>query len=242
MATYARTLYIPYINETFTLDMVVQLLENNLQLGKVGLLECIPRTNSTNGRRYNSGFVYFDTYNRDSDNCRKIDNATMNGGGIRSASLCISGAEYMMFSENTSELQKTHDIQPKHMDLTLHVHRDVQRETIHQLMEGLDLGCIHRIENHGGLMEDYISDPDKPVWPHVHRAHWDKFTQNHLVTFVVRYSYWYRTRSATAFQDIMDKQRYVAVPAMDGSTVWTFTERTPLSVGRNPYVWMRNKT
>lgn len=235
MTKYAHTLYMPYITSSYTLEKLVNVIENELHLGEVGRMECIPKINATNGKRYHSCFVYFNSY-EESRNCDFIYETIRNVG--EQARVYLPDGTYLIFSENVSDLRHTVEVQPKHMDLTFTVHQDVHLRTIHNLMSGLDLGFIHNIEDHGFLPDD-SPNPDLRVWPHVNRAHWDEFTQTHMRTVVVRYAYWYRTRSATSFQEIMETGGCVRVPAMNGTVIWTLFPKSPLMSGVNPYVWER---
>jgi hypothetical protein len=233
---YIASLYLPYILNSTPKETIVRVLESR-NYGTVGLLECIPKINEKNGVAYYRCFVYFISINRDhqiwNDIREKKQTKIYNPDQYH---------EYWHVWENISELRHSAHIRPQHMDLAVAVHTDMNPETIRTIAEGLDLGFIHSIEE---LDIPTLCYPytDLNVWPYANYHVWSNTVKNTYKILIVRYQYWYRTRPAICFQNIIKNHGQVIVPFFDGSMSLTFTPgycwTPPLTDGVNPYVWVR---
>jgi hypothetical protein len=223
MSTIVRSIFIPHVFEDIPLSFVVNVLENTYNLGSVSRIESIPKKNRRDGHNYYCCFVFFDSWNEQYDTAIYLDYQMKNDNNTK---MFYDEDRYWIVTSNKSELKYTVDIQPKHMSLVTYLPMDISVTEVADVMEQLDFGkieCIHFPEE--GDEDDYYT--------------LDTSLEKRKVT--IHYKYWYRTRSASAFQEWMKDKNYVDVAAYDeeGQPCWTFYEAAPITNGINPYIWTK---
>lgn len=235
---YTDSFFIPHVFSYITLENLVSLIENNgdSTIGKVERIESIPKTNPYTGHSYYSCFVTIQEWANTkfahdlqislyTDHQTRFYFTTPHSCGLMKK-------EYIVLLPNKSETSFAEA--PKHTDLVLYLHTDVRLETVHNVMEGLDLGKINRIES-------YLYSPpasNQPLWKHANPDLWDEKVNSTYNIVYVRFEYWYKTQSAYNFKKEFENSTYAKIPVFEG-VEWTFYETESKFSGVNPYVWQR---
>ena len=98
---------------------------------------------------------------------------------------------------------------------------------------------IEHIEFIRGCDDNYHGD--NVIWNKVNKNMWTKKVPYHYNSVIVRFSFWYRTQTAYAFQSELNENGFIDIPVFDGIS-WTFYSQKPLLDGVNPNVWCKGKT
>ena len=229
-------IYIPYINDTFTIPYIVNILEEKYKIGVIEHIEGVPKVNQKDGHGYFSYFIYMREWNTSSDNAVYILSNLEDGLQTR---MYYDDVRYWVICPNTSEV--TTLPLPSHMDLSLYLHTDVTPQTIFTVLEALEFGKVHSIQ--------YITDePDETdknkyenqtVWKGVKKDVWQEKVNSTYNTIHIHFEYWYHTKSAFDFQQELSINKSVDIP-IDNSTKWTFYGITPMLQGGNPFIFYPN--
>ena len=217
---FAQSMYIPHVHDNISKDFVVQILETKFQLGRVVRIESIPKVSTTDAHTYCCYYVYFDTWSSSASAVYLQSQFSQS----ESTKMFYNEKQYWVVCKNSSHAQYTVDQQPKHMSIVTYLPADVAVETVYQMIEYLDLGKVECIQYTSELNYNYYQEQEQQLLER---------------TIVIHYTYWYRTQSATAFQQCMSHQQYVDIPGDNYPKIWTFYESTPITEGKNPYVWTR---
>ena len=230
---FVKSIFIPHIHDIISMNDVVNILEIRYKLGTVGHMECIPKVNQKDGHKYYTAFVFFSTWSA-SEAAKYLDYQFQNGHETKM--YYDDDKKYWMVMQNTSDLQNSVTEQPKHMSIVTYIPAEISFETIASVVEGLDLGQVH------GIYDDEISEnssytshttfPGNPKMT-------EKMMQLPVRTVTIHFDYWYRTRSAIAFQKEMETQQYVDVRTHGGALLWSFYSSLPITEGINPHVFHR---
>jgi hypothetical protein len=226
------SIYIPHVNANQTKLFVKDVLENKYNLGVVSKIECIPKVNQVDGHEYYSCFIFFERWGT-GEHASYILNRLLHNEQTR---LKHTGSQYWVICMNNSVVAFYEN--PVHMDLISYLHTDFTTETVLSVMEGLDLGKIEHIEFVRGSDDNYYGD--NVIWNNVNKHMWTKNVPYHYNSVIVRFSFWYRTQTAYAFQSQLNENGFIDIPIFDGVT-WTFYSQTPLFDGANPHVWCKEK-
>ena len=229
-------IYIPYIQDTFTIPYIVSVLEEKYQIGVIEHIEGVPKVNQKDGHGYFSYFIYMREWNTESDNAVYLLSNLSDGTQTR---MYYDDVRYWVICPNTSEV--TTLPLPSHMDLSLYLHTDVTPQTIYTVLEALELGKVYSIQ--------YITDePDETdknkyenqtIWRGVKKEVWQENVNSSYNTIHIHFEYWYHTKSAFEFQQDLTNNKFVDIP-IDNSTKWTFYSIAPMLQGGNPFIFYPN--
>lgn len=233
--TTPMIMYIPYINDSFTIKEIVDVFEVKYKIGVIEHIEGVPKVNQKDGHGYFSYFIYMREWNVDTDNANYILSNMYDG--IQTRIRYNDSTRYWVICPNTSEVTSLPI--PKQMDVSLYLHTDVSPQTIFTVLEALEWGKINSIQ--------FIKDePDKnkyenqTVWKGLKKEVWQEKVNSSYNTIHIHFDYWYHTKSAYEFQEEMSKNKSVDIP-IDNSTKWTFYEITPMLKGGNPFIFYPNQ-
>lgn len=237
---YVESIYIPFVLNNVPLHVVQQTLEHDMQMGKVGLIESIPQIQEKTGIVYYKCYVYFLYLTRDHPVWKQLFDTNT----YKMQCPC-NKTKFWNLHMNTSDLRFSAHIRPVHMDLVVHVPIDMKLETIENIINGLDLGCVHSLEEiKSASVNHELAYPytiNRNVWEFAHPHIWRANVKNTYKVVLIRFHYWYRTRPAMAFQKEMSDFNEVRIPFFDGNMYLIFYPGyfiTPsLTNGFNPYVW-----
>jgi hypothetical protein len=220
------SIYIPRVDSSIEKAEIARLLDFKFKLGIVSKIECIPR----NGNEYNSCFVFFEKW-FDGETAKNLIYRLHSNEQPR---LYYNDSKYWIICINHSEVAYYKD--PEHMDLILYLHPDFKKETIQSVVEGLDLGTVNSIEI--TKEQDTPFYEQNPLWSHLNKSVWDKKVDIKYITVRIHFDYWYRTKTAYAFQKYLENYGFIDIPVYDG-ILWTFYKEQPLLEGINPNVWKK---
>lgn len=229
--SYQRSLYIPYVSNRIGLEYIVLSMEHTFKLGSVARIEGIPHANSLSYQ----AFVYFDSWDTENPNALLIDTELAKENTIR---MFHDNGQYWTVCPNKSDVQHLVHEPPKHMSLCLYVHPDTTVQTVWNVIQGLDLGMIYRIDDCGFVDLDR-SFEQKHIWSHINPDVWARFVYPCVWCFRIHFQYWYRTKSARSFQELMRNDGKADIPVLYGSAPWTFYEEPPITDGLNPWVYTK---
>ena len=250
MNQFVNSIYLPHVHANIPLETVREVLETKFQIGTIGHMESIPKVNKKDGHLYYSCFVYFETWsNSPSANYLTYQ---INNNNQTKMYYTDKSKQYWIVCKNTSELQHTVNQQPKHISIVAQLPADVSVNTIASVIEAMDLGSVHSIQycHDTVALTDEKSVGYKRIECGPYIETWARATEDSSDTIYtlsslpvrsvyIHFDYWYRTQTACAFQDVMNKQMQVVVPVYDRSMIWTFYESKPITDGVNPYVWTK---
>ena len=230
-----KSVYIPHVFANIALDTVVSVLETQFCVGKVCRVESIPKVNQKDHHAYYSCFVYFSEWSA-SESAKYLDYQFDHD---QQTKMYYSTDRYWVICKNNSDLRLSVHEQPKHMSLVTTIPSDVSVEAVYAVVEALDLGKVHSIQYSANVYPVIqllsINDPTSSPLP--------RPVVTTMRDVYINYDFWYRTRSATAFQKtMMDDQSVQVHSASDGglpASTWTFYETVPITEGINPHVWER---
>lgn len=229
-AKFNPSIYLPHVNACYSKEFVREVLENKYNLGIINKIECIPKVNQTDGHEYYSCFIFLDSWG-EGEHASYILNRLRCAEQTR---IKYSGEKYWVICLNESIVAFYKD--PVHMDLITYLHTDFNTDTVLSVMEGLDLGKVDNIEFIRGADDNYFGE--NIVWDKANKDIWKSkvpYVYNHVI---IRFSFWFRTQTAYAFQMELSQNGHIDIPITDGVS-WSFYSHTPLLDGVNPNVWHR---
>jgi hypothetical protein len=227
------SIYLPHVDAKHTMLFVKDVLENKYNLGVIRKIESIPKVNQVDGHEYYGCFIFFDSWGT-GEHASYILSRLLRNEQTR---INHTGSQYWVICMNQSVVAFYEN--PIHMDLISYLHTDFTTETVLSVMEGLDLGKIEHIEFIRGCDDNYHGD--NVIWNKVNKDIWTKKVPYHYNSIIVRFSFWYRTQTAYAFQSELNENGFIDIPVFDGIS-WTFYSQKPLLDGVNPNVWCKGKT
>ena len=254
MSTTVRSIYIPHVFSSITLAQVREVLETKFHVGTIHHMESIPKVNKTDGHLYYSCFVYFDSWSNSP--CANYLTYQLENNQQTKMFYTDANKKYWIICQNKSELQHTVHLQPKHMSIVAQIPADVSISTVATALDAMDLGKIYAIHYCHDTVEltnkDSITFCKNMSNPNPYEETWSPTTSYNnndntihtlsslpVRTICIHFDYWYRTKTASAFQDMMAQQRFVIIPVYINSMQWTFYETEAITDGVNPHVWTK---
>lgn len=233
---FNQSFFVPHIDGSIGLDQLTALIEQTYEMGTVGRIEYVPKTNQKDGHMYYQAFVYMQTWGNGYF-AQHVRNQLMRGIQTPLYYTDFGGNQrFVKCCANRSELAWLPH--PEHTDLTLTV--AVGTLDANQLMEMIEMdyewGKVRSVE---------VSAPR----PSQETA----ANESLVVDMTVHMEYWYHTESAYVFQEMMRRNWYVKIEYTDLDTSVVeetkeepptekivsliFFARTPATEGINPFVY-----
>lgn len=228
------SIYLPHVHIKNSKLFVRNILENKYKLGVISKIECIPKINQSDGHEYYSCFIFFESWGTGEHASYILSRLSCN----EQTRINHTGSQYWVICMNQSVVAFYDN--PIHMDLISYLHTDFTTETILRVMEGLDLGKIEYIEFIRGCDDEYDYCGENIIWSKANKNLWTKKVPYQYNSVIVRFSFWYRTQTAYAFQLELNEFGFVDIPVFDG-ICWTFYSQKPLFDGVNPNVWCKGQ-
>lgn len=229
--TFTPSIYLPHVLVTDSKTYVRHILEETYNLGVISKIECIPKINQRDGHEYYGCFIFFESWGT-GDHARYILDRLSRDEQTK---LKYSGKNYWVICLNKSVVAFYKD--PIHIDLITYLHTDFKTDTVLSVMEGLDLGKVENIEFIRGADENYFGE--NIIWDKANKDMWKTKVPYVYNSVIIRFSFWYRTQTAYAFQQELNTSGSIDIPVSEG-LLWTFYSHTPLLEGINPNVWYKN--
>lgn len=231
MFAFVRSVYIPRVVTTLSMEKVASILTKVLKLGNVARMERIPKKDAKTGAPYFKYYIHFDEWFEGPN----PDQVTANCQNQQPTKMYYSERAFWWILPNTSDLQQTAHCPPQHISLTCYLPADISISTVNTVMHALDLGQIHCIHYPSDVSStsSYHSDHR---WFHSSPTLWDNVLRLPMREITVHYDYWYRTRSAVALQQQMESIGSADVPVFP-QMAWTFYPVRSITDGINPHVW-----
>ena len=218
-----RSIFIPHVFADISKETVVEILQEHYNLGTIAKIECIPKVNQTDGHDYYSCYVFFRFWKNSPDAIYILSRLEKR----LITRLKYSGEKYWQICLNISEIA-----------FVLYIHPDFKKETIENVIEGLDIGKVNSIEIEE--CNDSISKyQGKVMWEHANPVMWQKKMDIKYNTVKIRFDYWYRTKTTYSFQNSIYYNKFTDIP-FEGS-IWTFYQEEPKFDGINPFVWVNKE-
>ena len=230
---YNPSIYLPHVNASDSKLFVREVLEDKYNLGVISKIECIPKKNQTDGHEYYSCFIFFESWGT-GEHASFILSRLMCNEQTR---IKYCGEKYWVICVNNSVVAHYKD--PVHMDLITYLHTDFSTATVLSVMEGLDLGQIDNIEFIRGADANYFGE--NIIWDKANKDMWNLKVPYSYNSVIIRFSFWFRTQTAYAFQGELNQNGFIDITITDGIS-WTFYSHAPLLDGVNPNVWRRSSS
>jgi hypothetical protein len=232
MSRFVRSIYIPRVLPHLSPKQVASILSREFELGEVARAERIPQQDTKTGKPYFKYYIYFDNWFTGPN----ADAVAANCDQGEPTKMYYSEKNFWWICPNTSDLQQFADCPPKHISLACYLPADISVETVHTVMEGLDVGKIHCIHYASDTTTDNVYSEHR--WPYSNPTLWEKVVRLPMRQVTVHYAYWYRTRSAIAIQQLIHAAGYADVPVYPDMMTWTFYPEKPITDGVSPHVWV----
>ena len=237
---FSQSFFVPHIDGSIGLDQLTALIEQTYDMGTVGRIEYVPKTNQKDGHVYYQAFVYMQTWGNGYF-AQHVRNQLMRGIQTPLYYTDLNGAQrFVKCCANRSELAWLPH--PEHTDLTLTV--AVGTLDANQLMEMIEVdyewGKVRSVEVSAPRLSPETAANESVV----------------VVDMTVHMEYWYHTESAYVFQEMMRRNWYVNIEYTDMDTSaeeetkeetkeeptekivsLIFFARTPTTEGINPFVY-----
>lgn len=238
---FSQSFFVPHIDGSIGLDQLTALIEQTYEMGTVGRIEYVPKTNQKDGHAYYQAFVYMQTWGNGYF-AQHVRNQLMRGIQTPMYYVDLDGTQrFVKCCANRSELAWLPH--PEHTDLTLTV--AVGSLDANQLMEMIEMdyewGKVRSVEVSAPRLSQETAANESIV-----------------VDMTVHMEYWYHTESAYVFQEMMRRNWYVNIEYTDLDTSTAAAEeetkeepaespekivsliffaRTPTTEGINPFVY-----
>jgi len=241
---YIDSFFIPRLPDEMSLDKLVDIIQlsspykgvdGDNSIGIVEKVESIPKISPKDGKPFKSAFVTLKSW---SDNqyakslMMKLYNDEQTRVYYNPSDSEYINPKFIVLLPNKSEISMKEP--PKHTDLILYLHTDTRLETVLNIIEGLDIGRVHSIE---AELLDYTEPVGIDLAEYINVDIWKRIVKPLYNAIRVNMDYWYKTKTAYAFRNEMEKTGYVEVPVFEG-TFWKIYETDSNFEGINPYVWM----
>ena len=230
---YNPSIYLPHVNACDTKQFVREVLEERYNLGVISKIECIPKVNQTDGHEYYGCFIFFESWGKGEHASYILSRLNRN----EQTRIKHTGEKYWVICLNQSVVAFYKD--PVHMDLITYLHTDFNTDTVLSVMEGLDLGKVDNIEFIRSADENYFGE--NIIWDKANKDMWKAKVPYMYNSVIIRFSFWFRTQTAYAFQSELDQNGYIDIPISDGVS-WAFYSHKPLFDGINPNVWHKKSS
>ena len=199
---FSQSFFVPHIDGSIGLDQLTALIEQTYDMGTVGRIEYVPKTNQKDGHVYYQAFVYMQTWGNGYF-AQHVRNQLMRGIQTPLYYTDLNGAQrFVKCCANRSELAWLPH--PEHTDLTLTV--AVGTLDANQLMEMIEVdyewGKVRSVEVSAPRLSPETAANESVV----------------VVDMTVHMEYWYHTESAYVFQEMMRRNWYVNIEYTDFKT------------------------